>query len=148
MRSGFKDQRQRNLAAFRHQDIVGTACGLIVHAFDADAARCQRCGQARMNEALACTRTENDDIRRDCIDLFEMRGSQSIERCDRPRDRCHLGQDKQAVLERDQIDFNPGFIVSGNGLVLLGSGAVKLHDGRGRIANAYFRQLEDKERLL
>ena len=57
------DQGQRDLAAFAHQDVVGAAGGLAVHAFDADAARRQAGDQARMDEALALAGAEDDHVR-------------------------------------------------------------------------------------
>ena len=132
---GFEYQCQRNLAAFGHQDIVGAAGGLIIHAFDAYASRGQGRRQARVYETLAWAGAEYDDIRRDCIDLFKMLGRQGVEGAHRPRSRADFGQDYQAIVVRDQVDFNPVFIVRGNSLILLGKGAVQLHDGMGRNVN-------------
>lgn len=126
-------QGQRDLAAFCHQDIVGAAGGLIVHAFDPYAARRQWRSQAWVYETLARASAENDDIRCNGVDLFEMFDCQGVEGIHRPRCRGNFGQYDEAVVEREQIDFNPVFIISGNSLILLGACVVKLHDGMGRI---------------
>jgi hypothetical protein len=73
------NQCQGDFAPLRHQDIVGSACRLIVHAFDADAAAGEGGNQLWMNETLPLSGAEYYDIRAGRIDLLEMRRRKVIE---------------------------------------------------------------------
>lgn len=115
----FDNQRQCNLATFGHQDIVGAACRLIIHAFDADTPGGKRGYQLGMNKTLSCSSTENDDIRHGGIDLVDMRHCKCIERLDRPINRRNFRQHDQALRKVPGIDIDAGIVVTSDCLILL-----------------------------
>jgi len=132
--SVFNNERQRYFSAFRHQDVIGPASGLIVHAFHADTACSQGGRQLGMHETLALPGAENDDVRLGRIDLLEMRRGQLVERRHWPGYRGCFRQDKQTMVETGGIDFDAVVVIGGDGLVLLGFCGMELHGAQCRIA--------------
>lgn len=67
-----EDQGKCDLPAFRHQNVIGAAGGLVIHAFDTYTAFSQRRDQPRMDETLFRTGAKNHDIRGRGVDLLKV----------------------------------------------------------------------------
>ena len=148
LRVVFEDECKDDLAPFRHQDVVGAAGGLAVHAFDPDAARGECGDQPGVDETLSCACAEDDDIGRSCVDLREVIRIQVIERTWGPCDGRDFGQYDEAVGKVYRVDLNPGMVVGGDSLVMLGGGGVELHDAIDTRIGVNFLQLEEKDGAL
>lgn len=148
LRLSFEDEGKHDFAAFRHEDVVGAAGGLAVHAFDADAACGKGADQSWMYKSLPDTRAEYDYVRRCRVDLCKMIGVQIVEGSRWPHDWRYFGKNYQAVGKTYGIDLDPCFVIGRDSLVVLGGGGMELHDAIDTRIDVNFRQLEEKDGAL
>ena len=143
-----EDEREDDLAAFAHQDVVRAAGGLAVHAFDTDAAGGKCADQLWMDKALPGPRAKDDDIGRRIGDLREMIRGQLVKSARWPDGRCDFRQNDQAMRKAYRIDFDAAIVVGRDSLVMLGGGGMELHDIVDKRMGVNFRQLEEKDGAL
>ena len=118
------DQRKRDLSSFGHQDIVSTACRLIVHAFHADTSGQQVANEPGCDEALPWSRTQNNEVRRGRYQGSKIEVVERFEGLNRPKHRSGLRQHDQTVSKPDRVDLYPVCLVARHGLILLGCGGM------------------------
>lgn len=122
-----QDDRQRDFAPLGHQDVVGTAGRLVVHAFDADPAAQQACEQSRRGKALFVAGAQDQQVGSHRFDCRKILSLQCIEIGHRPGRGRLLRQHHQAMVIAGRIDLHPVPFIAGDRLVLLGCGRMQLH---------------------